>query len=231
MDFKPNLQLLSDSDPVPWHQHNGAYAAIILDGGYEEAGDEGRYQVTAGDVIVHPPFSAHIDRVNVKGATVVNVPLSARAALSLSSGRVADNEQMLWDIRSNAGDVATILTAAILPAAPKNDLPDALAAAISRDPSMSLGLYADASGASERTLRRQFALTYGITSKHFRARAKAKRAWEQITYMNKALVDIALDVGFADQAHMSRAIRWLTGYSPKQWRLADTSKTRRVDLA
>jgi hypothetical protein len=31
------------------HVHEEAYAALVLSGGYEEAGDHGRFQVKAGD--------------------------------------------------------------------------------------------------------------------------------------------------------------------------------------
>ncbi len=32
------------------------------------------------------------------------------------------------------------------------------------------------------------------------------------------LASIAQDLGFADQAHMTRAVKWLTGRTPAAWR-------------
>lgn len=227
MRLFPDLgaQRLHDGDAVPWHQHPRAYAAIVLEGGYEEAGDGGRYRAVAGDVIVHPPYSAHCDRIDASGAVVVNVDLPPVCGLSLSSGRVVDAGKLASDIRCDAGDAVAILAAALVPAPALSELPDVLAAALSGDPAISLETWADAAGTSARTLRRQFALVYGVTPKFFRARANARRAWEQITCTDDAFAVIAHEAGFADQAHMSRAIRWLTGRRPTDWRLADAFKT------
>jgi hypothetical protein len=38
---------------MPRHRHLQRYAAIVLSGGYVEAGDAGRMRVRAGDVLVH----------------------------------------------------------------------------------------------------------------------------------------------------------------------------------
>src|SRR5207253_6903388 len=46
-----------------------------LEGGYEEAGDQGRFNVAAGDVLLHPAFSAHRDLVGRTRTTVLDVPL------------------------------------------------------------------------------------------------------------------------------------------------------------
>jgi hypothetical protein len=61
------------------HVHEKAYAALVLSGGYEEAGDRGRFQVKAGDVIFHEPFEAHLDRFSEKGAAVLNIPIPSCA--------------------------------------------------------------------------------------------------------------------------------------------------------
>ena len=45
------------------HVHKRAYAALVLSGGYEEAGDSGRHRVQAGNVVLHEAFEAHLDRI------------------------------------------------------------------------------------------------------------------------------------------------------------------------
>jgi hypothetical protein len=45
------------------HAHEEAYAVLVLSSGYEEAGDRGRLQVKAGDIIFHGQFEAHLDRL------------------------------------------------------------------------------------------------------------------------------------------------------------------------
>ena len=48
------------------HRHRDFYAAVVLSGRYEEAGAAGRLEACAGDVLVHHPFDAHLDRFSVK---------------------------------------------------------------------------------------------------------------------------------------------------------------------
>jgi hypothetical protein len=45
------------------HVHTRAYAALVLSGCYEEAGDSGRHRVQAGNVVLHEAFEAHLDRI------------------------------------------------------------------------------------------------------------------------------------------------------------------------
>jgi hypothetical protein len=49
------------------HIHEHAHAALVLSGGYEEAGDLGRFQVQAGDIVLHECFEAHLDRFSASG--------------------------------------------------------------------------------------------------------------------------------------------------------------------
>jgi hypothetical protein len=57
------------------HSHDQAYAALVFSGRYEEAGDHGRLQVEAGDVILHQCFEAHLDRFSGSAVRVLNLPL------------------------------------------------------------------------------------------------------------------------------------------------------------
>ena len=44
------------------HRHAIGYVAVVLAGGYLEAGDAGRRRVGPGDALVHRPFEGHLDR-------------------------------------------------------------------------------------------------------------------------------------------------------------------------
>ena len=57
---------------LPRHRHDAPYAAVVLEGGYEEAGDGGRFRVRAGDVLIHGAFSAHLDRADRKAFELVD---------------------------------------------------------------------------------------------------------------------------------------------------------------
>ena len=59
---------------LPRHRHAEAYVAVVLAGAYEEAGDRGRRRLTAGDVVIHAGWEAHLNRTSAS-AQVLNLPL------------------------------------------------------------------------------------------------------------------------------------------------------------
>lgn len=73
-------------------------------------------------------------------------------------------------------------------------------------------------GLVRETLARQFRRLYGIDAAAYRAEARARRAWRLITRTTAPLAEIAQLSGHADQAHMTRAVRALTGHPPGAWR-------------
>lgn len=213
-----DTQVIRACASMPWHQHDAGYAAIVLAGRYVEAGDGGRRRVNAGDVIVHRPFSAHADWFEPAGATVVNIALTHLAALRLGTGRVADPEVLARDILANRDAAELLLDVAIAKVDGEDDAPDRLAAGLDHDPGLTLGDWAARTGAAPRTLRRQFGQAYGISPLLYRTRSRALQAWKLIVTTDRPLAGIAYDLGFADQAHMSRAVRWLSGRPPRAWR-------------
>src|SRR5450432_402684 len=66
---------------TPRHIHDKPYASIVLSGGYEEAGDHGRFRVSAGDVIFHERFEAHLDRFSAAGVVVLNLKIPDNRAV------------------------------------------------------------------------------------------------------------------------------------------------------
>ena len=77
------------------HVHEEAYAALVLSGGYEEAGDHGRFQVKAGDVVFHEQFEAHLDRFSETGAGVLNLRLPIGCSYTPGAARVADPDSVV----------------------------------------------------------------------------------------------------------------------------------------
>src|ERR1700722_8193550 len=73
----------------PRHFHDEAYASVVLSGGYEESGNWGRFRVRAGDVLLHSPFDAHLNRGQPKGATILNLTLS-ETPTSFRAGSLED---------------------------------------------------------------------------------------------------------------------------------------------
>lgn len=78
------------SERLPRHRHAEPYVAVVLRGGYQEAGDEGRFAAQPGTVIVHGCWAAHLDRFGACGAEVLNLPTVA--GLAPGVGTIDDPE-------------------------------------------------------------------------------------------------------------------------------------------
>jgi AraC-like DNA-binding protein len=213
---------------APRHRHDHAYAAIVLAGGYEESGSGGRHRVGPGDVLFHDAFDAHLDRFGAGGAEILNLALPAPP--KAVAGRVRDADAL---VRLAASDNAAALACLFdqfhaIPLA-ASDWPDRLAADLRRDPELRLDDWADAHGLAAETLSRGFGKLYGVTPAGFRAEARARRALRCILHSTAPLAEIAVATGHADQPHMTRAVKALTGAAPRQWRTASNPfKTARV---
>jgi AraC-like DNA-binding protein len=200
------------------HQHRSAYATIVLEGSYEEAGDAGRIVAQAGDVLLHAPFSAHLDRVGRQPARVLDLPLADRAA-SFARARVADADLLVRIAERDALEAAAGLLDSIQPCSDdRRDAVDALAAALRRPPPPRIAHWAANTGRSREALSRQFRSVYGISAAQYRLEAMARHAWREVVGGTASLADIACATGFADQAHMTRAVARLTGATPGSWR-------------
>jgi AraC-like DNA-binding protein len=90
--------------------------------------------------------------------------------------------------------------------------------AIHLDPDLSLGQLAGRVGLSPFHLSRIFKQACGLTMSRYRARLRVRRALERFDEGERDLARIAVDVGFSDQAHLTRAVRAETGSTPGRLR-------------
>jgi len=209
---------------IPRHRHRHGYIAVVIAGGYREAGLDGRRNLTAGHVVVHRAFDAHLDHVGTAGTEILNLPLPA--SFSLPTAFVIDDPDAV--VREAAFDpvrAATLLQpAGEVHAA--SDWADRLAAALIQDPDLRLAEWASQVGLAPETLSRGFRAAYGVTPARFRIEARARRAMTMIERGNAGLAAVAADTGFADQSHLTRAIVELTGQTPGVWRRQSISFKR-----
>ena len=201
------------------HLHKRAYAALVLSGCYEEAGDSGRHRVQAGDVVLHAPFEAHLDRFPASGAAILNVPLPAHGAFRSGVARVNDPDEVVRLVEEGDTQAASLLLwSAEMRQREFHDWPDELAMSLAQDASVSLGYWSKTKGIAPWELSRGFAKVFGISPSAFRARARARQALKAIRTADTPLSAIAAHYGFADQAHMTRSVKNLTGTCPSSWR-------------
>ena len=211
------------------HVHRKPYAALVLSGGYEEAGDHGRFRVKAGDVIFHGPFEGHLDRFSEAGAVVLNLLLPDGCLCATALARVADPEAIARAAERNCRDaVELLLSEAVSSEPPAADWPDELAVALMRNPSLKLSQWGQTNGIPPWAVSRGFRSVFGIAPETFRARTRAHHALKCICDTQAPLVRIAAELGFADQSHMTRSVRQLAGLAPQAWRSgANGFKTER----
>jgi AraC-like DNA-binding protein len=86
---------------------------------------------------------------------------------------------------------------------------------LKRDEIVSAALRSDAAF-STRTLQRHFMRYCGLTQATLKRITRLQRAVEAIR-QGEALVEVALATGYADQAHMTRDFKQLTGLTPGQF--------------
>ncbi len=67
---------------------------------------------------------------------------------------------------------------------------------------------------SPRQLQRRFRSAVGLTPKEFARIRRTQTAIERAFHSDEPLADVALELGFADQAHMTREFRALLGQAP-----------------
>jgi AraC-like DNA-binding protein len=214
---------LLDHEPGEYrdrHCHDEAFVAVVLEGGYQEAGDEGRWNVRPGDALIHHAYESHLDRFEAKGARVLVLTLpTILARIAGIRGHVADPDTLVRlaerDGRAASAHFAEMFVAAS-PAA--LDWPDMLADDLRRLDPFALADWAEEKGVRAETLSRGFRTAYGCTPKSYRADLRARAAFAAARSGDEPFADIAHRLNFTDQAHMTHAVARLTGATPGWWR-------------
>jgi len=205
---------------IAWHRHSAPYAAVILSGTLDETSESGRRKLRPGDVAIHAAYEAHADRINGEDVTIVNIPLGGGFTVDARSGRLDDMGVFLK--LQSAGDMSKTAewlfrNIQITDDGPA-DLPDVLACDLAEGNTHSIGAWARERGVRAETVSRQFRKAYGLSPKQFRAAVRARSVLKKIASATAPLSEIALQAGYADQAHMIRAIVAMTGRTPGAWR-------------
>jgi len=211
------------------HRHQEAYAALVLSGSFEEAGDLGRLRVVAGDVVLHDGFEAHLDRFAASGAVMLNLRLRMSESFTPGLARIADPDLIVRTAEKDRVEaVSLLLASAVRQRSTFMDWPDELAAALIQNPSHILSRWGMRNGLAPWTLSRGFVQVFGISPEAFRAQARARQARRSIETTVEPLAQIAADLGFSDQSHMTRDVKQLTGMAPMALRIAaNRFKTKR----
>lgn len=195
------------------HSHAEGFIAVVLSGNYDEIGDTGSWAVEPGNAIVHAPFEAHYNGIGAKGAQVLLLPFSGsdpRPGLNLvdpdAAARIAETDpfEAARFVLDRAATISPLTT----------DWPDMLAADLRCRPDTKISFWARQNGLDPAVVSRGFRRHFGCSPSQYRLKSRVRAAIADIRAGDNALVAIAHECGFADQAHFSRAVRKYTGLSP-----------------
>lgn len=214
----PAISLHRAFERMPRHRHGEGYVALVLTGGYVEAGDRGRLRVEPGQAVVHGAYESHGNAFGGAGARVLNLPAFG-AAVGEPLGHVDDADAIVRLAERDVGAAAALLGRTFRPSAVRlNDWPDLLATALAADPNLGLTDWAEAMGLAPQSLSRGFRQAYGVSPKRYRLELRALQALRRLPAWQGSMATLAAEMGFADQAHMTHAIVALTGQPPKRLR-------------
>jgi AraC-like DNA-binding protein len=216
------IETLPSKFSLPRHRHLYAYATVVLAGSFEESGYNGRINATPGDVLIHPPLDCHMNHMVSAGVKLIR--LDWTAASGIGGLHHLDNVDEI--AKAAEGDVieaAHLLKNALrekcLPSdGQQDDWPDLLLVDLAKNASTEIGAWAEVNGLARETVSRGFTAAYGIAPSVLRAELRARSAWLRITRSSECLCRIAVETGFADQAHMTRWVHRITGAPPAVWR-------------
>lgn len=202
------------------HCHDVPFAAVVLEGGYQEAGDEGRWNVRPGDVLIHHAFESHLNRFDAVGARVLILDLPADMAASPHLyGHTADPDRLVRLAARDPRAASALLSESFAArASTLLDWPDMLAADLRGLEPFLLADWADRHGVRAETLSRGFRAAYDCTPKAYRADVRARAAFRAARGGGEPFADVAHRLHFTDQSHMTHAVARLTGATPGWWR-------------
>ena len=203
------------------HRHLDPYAIAVITGQFDQVSYAGRVRISAGELLVQPTLDAHANGMpRTRGAHILRLPWADIDDLG-GVYPLGDLDAIVRAAERDPVAAAELAREQWLRAParrPANDLPDTLAQQLVAGTVASLAAWANGLGMARETVSREFSQAFGVPARQFRAELRARAAWLRIVRTRDGLAEIAAATGFADQAHMTRHVRALTGASPTIWR-------------
>jgi AraC-like DNA-binding protein len=179
-------------------------------------------QLEAGDVLIQPTLDTHLDRPTAsRRLDIIRLPWKRETSLG-GVYRGVDTQTIervaMRDVYEAAQLLAQALGGRSAVAPVVLDWEDKLASALAQTKALRIAGWAQTNNRTREYAWRCFRSEYGVAPKRFHGELRARAAWLAVTGSRDRLSDIAAKYGFADQAHMTRAIHAFTGCAPTAWR-------------
>lgn len=246
-DYTARLCRYPPGRTLPRHEHATTGVSVVLAGELEEDALGTSVTATALSVVVKPAGVAHRNRFGPRGARLLAVELSPRL-LERFEVRPRALERWRWTHGGELAALAVdLLRAATAEGARGGALDDALAALLEalgaqagpgpesgpppgwllevrdrlHDELAALPPFhrlAQEAGVHRVHLAREFRRRFGCSATEYVRRLRVRAAADALASTQAPLAAVALDLGFADQSHLSRTFRGATGLPPGRFR-------------
>ncbi len=238
-------QTLHVPSRLPLHTHTVPYFCLVLTGAFDERVGDRLCEARAGDLLFHPSGETHTNEIRA-GATLLGIALGRswverlgeleprrrprpgrqNAAAARVAGRIARELAAHDSISGFAieGLVHTLLAEADpSPASLRGGPPRWFPVALEFVRAHFRGRFdhealARVAGVHPTHLARAFRAHVGRSVTGYVHRLRIEWARERVEKSEAPLADVALEAGFADQAHLTRVFRRETGSTPSEYR-------------
>ncbi len=218
---------LTDAPCISARLHAGALFALfgILPASLGEQETEFSQLLTGAQLRSFRQLLAALTRLTAQAGWTTQAGWTAQAELATQAER-ATQAGLAGAAQCPPPEIAALqafeqwlLDCAMNPAAQQNQTDSTRVALhlLSR-PEHNVSATAQALGISSRTLERQLALQVGFSPRYYQLCQRMKNARQQLAGAELALVDVALQCGFYDQAHFSHAFARFVGETPAAYR-------------
>lgn len=234
-------------EDLPRHAHERAFFCLTLGGSYTERTlRTGEIAYGPWTAVFHPAGEIHETRMGESGGRVLNVEvdpdrLDEAGAFVPPAGAAADHggAELVWLLARlrralRAGDasgsldaealgtelVATVARTARRDARPPRWLARVTERLAEGGPEPSMGELAREAGVHPVHVARVFRRFHGVPPGTWRRRLRARRACALLISGRVSIADAAAAAGFADQSHLTRALRSVLGETPAAFRRA-----------
>lgn len=230
---------------VPSHAHARPYFCYVTAGDFRETGAGDSYVASRGTLVFHPATEMHSDEFGASGGRCFNIEIDAPLDAACDPGPVTgravryaaelSREMRSWDAASAlvAEGLASALMARVAfdgrrPVRGARDTRVDLSRAVERlradpcNPPALAELAADA-GLGALAFARAFRRRYGRGVGAFVRAERVERAKRALAESRRPVSMIAAELGFADQAHLTRVFRDATGWTPAAFRRASVA--------
>ncbi|MEO5797976.1 MAG: AraC family transcriptional regulator [Gemmatimonadales bacterium] len=228
---------------VPAHAHARPYFCYVTAGDFRETGAGASYAAARGSLVFHPATESHSDLFGENGASCFNIEIDAHFDADCEPGPVTgravryaaelSREMASWDAASGlvAEGIAAALVARVAcdrrrvagAEVSSSRAPVDFSRAVEQlraDPctSPSLEELAADAGLSVRAFALAFRRNVGLGVGAFVRAERVERAKRALAESRRPVSTIAAELGFADQAHLTRVFRDATGWTPAAFR-------------